>query len=79
MKMGSTAETPTVKITLTKTDAGRLNETLIKAREPLQNLIDPVSKAQVDFLDNVIACVQSAIKTAPKDATPSSPPAGTPI
>ena len=70
--MGSNAETPNVKITLTKTDAGRLNETLIKCREPLQNLIDPVSKAQVDFLDNMIACVQSAMKTADKDAQPPS-------
>jgi hypothetical protein len=48
--MGMTADLPKVKLTLTKSDAGRLAETLTQSREILTNVKDDVGSAQRDFL-----------------------------
>lgn len=70
--MGHSSETPTVKFMLTKTNAGRLNETLVKYRDQLNAVTDDVGKAQRDFLDEVIGGLQSAMKSAAAE-TPAAP------
>jgi hypothetical protein len=68
--MGFTAEKPDVKCMLPKGDATKLVETLTKNR-------DAVAKAQVDFLDQTIAVVQSALKAASEAENGTSKPAET--
>jgi len=62
--MGMTADLPKVRLTLTKSDAGRLAETLTQSREILTNVKDDVGSAQRDFLDQVIASLKAAIVAA---------------
>lgn len=62
--MGQSAENPTVKFYMTKADARRLAETLVKYREQLDGVIDPVGKGQRDFLTTMIENLQSSIRIA---------------
>jgi len=75
--MGFSAERPNVKVSLTRSDATRLAETLGKNREPLAAVTDDVGKAQREFLDQVIATLQSAIKAA--DDKDKADMTGTPV
>ena len=62
--MGQGAQTPSVKLVLTKNDAGRLNETLTKLREQLAGVNDDVGRGQRDFLEMTLASLQSAMRAA---------------
>lgn len=64
MHMGHSVEIPTVKLSLTKEGATRLHETLVKNRDVLNGITDPVGKAQRDFLDGLIATLQSGMRAA---------------
>lgn len=77
--MGNTAQQPTVKLMLTSDDGRKLAETLIKNRNALVGVEDPVGKAQHDFLDQVLGTLQAALKAAEEAAAPApTPTAATP-
>ncbi len=63
--MGHSASTPSVRLVMTKNDAGRLIETLIKNRDQLAGVTDDVGKGQRDFLDMTIANLQASVARAP--------------